>query len=372
MTLNFKIIRKIAVLAFFPIVILGSCGSGGSTPNPPSEPKDIIPTNLTLTIDVVGVDANHPNGDGSGVIHLTASATNATSYGFRFGNGSEVSSTSGQLVHTYTISGTNNYTVFVYAYSSTGNSINVSKDITVTVTPASFSTLVFSDEFDAAGTPINSKWTYDLGTGSNGWGNNESQYYTNRADNVIVEGGFLKITAKKENFSGAQYTSARLKTQGLFAFKYGKVEVRAKLPAGGGTWPAIWMLGSNITSVGWPASGEIDIMEHIGNDLGKIHGSIHTPSSFGATQNTATKMISDASTAFHIYGLQWTSEKIDFMIDNVVFYTYNPATKNNNNWPFDANQFIILNVAMGGNFGGSIDPNFTQATMEIDYVRVYQ
>lgn len=349
---------------------LVSCGGEGGTPNPPSQPTEIIPTNLNLTIEVVGTDANHPNGDGSGVIHCTATATNATTFGFRFGNGSEVTSASGQLIYTYTNQGTHNYTVYVYAYSSTGNSINVSKNITVTVTSKTYTTLLFSDEFNTPGAPDSSKWSYDIGSG--GWGNSESEYYTNRTDNAKVEGGYLKIIAQKESYQGSEYTSARLKTQNKFNFKYGKVEVRAKLPAGGGTWPAIWMLGSNITSVGWPASGEIDIMEHIGNDLGRIHGSIHTPSSFGATVNTSTKLVSDVSTAFHVYGVTWSPESIEFTIDEVVFYTYNPSAKNSNTWPFDANQFIILNVAMGGNFGGSIDPNFSQATMEIDYVRVYQ
>lgn len=362
--LKSEMYKSLITLNFFFASILLSCGGGGSSPIVDTSKT---PTNLVASVILAGSNNANPNGDGSGAITINFSATNATSFKINFGNGDIIETTSNTLNYTYTGSGLNSHTIFISAY-------NQNKFISKTILFSLFISpnLIFSDEFDGIGTPNNSKWTYDLGTGSNGWGNNESQYYTNRADNVVVEGGFLKITAKKENFSGAQYTSARLKTQGLFDFKYGKIEVRAKLPAGGGTWPAIWMLGSNITTVGWPACGEIDIMEHIGNDLGKIHGSIHTPSSFGATQNTATKMISDASTAFHVYGLQWTSEKIDFMIDNVVFYTYNPATKNSNTWPFDANQFIILNVAMGGNFGGSIDPNFTQATMEIDYVRVYQ
>jgi len=182
----------------------------------------------------------------------------------------------------------------------------------------------------------------------------------------------LKITAKKEDYQGFRYTSTRMLTQGKFDFTYGRVEVRAKLPIGGGTWPAIWMLGSSISTDGWPAAGEIDIMEHIGNEQGKIHSSIHTRSSFGNTVNTMSKMVSDVSTAFHIYGVKWTQNAIEFSIDEEVYYTYNPSTKNTSTWPFYANQFIILNVAMGGNFGGNVDSNFTQSTMEIDYVRVYQ
>lgn len=125
--------------------------------------------------------------------------------------------------------------------------------------------LIWSDEFNLDGAPDATKWAYDIGTGDWGWGNNEAQYYTSRADNVKVQNGVLKIIAQRENYSGSNYTSARIKTQGKFTFKYGRVEMRAKLPSGGGTWPALWMLGNNITTAGWPACGEIDIMEHLGN-----------------------------------------------------------------------------------------------------------
>jgi len=161
-------------------------------------------------------------------------------------------------------------------------------------------------------------------------------------------------------------------TQGKFNFTYGRVEVRAKLPSGGGTWPAIWMLGSNITTVGWPACGEIDIMEHIGNNQGTVQSAMHTPSSYGGTVNKGSQFIADVSTNFHIYTLEWTSEKMVFTVDGVEHYTYNPSMKNSNTWPFDKTQFLLLNVAMGGSFGGNIDSNFTSSTMEIDYVRVYQ
>jgi beta-glucanase (GH16 family) len=355
------------------LLLISCSGGGGSdTPYVPPVQQDIIPTNLNLTINIVGVDANNPNGDGSGIIECSASATNAVKFGYKFGSGSEIETTSGNMDYTYTTSGTNVYTVYVVAYSSTGNFISTSKQITVYVTPNTYNTLVFSDEFNIPGSPDSTKWGYDIGTGSGGWGNNEEEYYTNRTDNVVVEGGLLKITAKKEAYQGSEYTSTRMLTQNKYDFKYGRVEVKAKLPSGGGTWPAIWMLGSNITTVGWPACGEIDIMEHVGNDLGTIHESIHTSSSSGATVNTSTTYVSDATTAFHVYAIEWTSEKIDFFIDDTLCYSYNPSTKNSSTWPFDANQFIILNVAMGGSFGGNIDPNFVQSTMEIDYVRVYQ
>ena len=146
----------------------------------------------------------------------------------------------------------------------------------------------------------------------------------------------------------------------------------AKLPSGGGTWPALWMLGSNITSIGWPACGEVDIMEHVGNNLGTVQSAMHTLSSYGNTQNHGSQYLPDVSTAFHVYSVDWTSEEMVFAVDDVVHYTYNPSVKNSETWPFDANQFFILNIAMGGNLGGTIDPAFTEDTMEIDYIRVYQ
>ena len=228
--------------------------------------------------------------------------------------------------------------------------------------------LVWADEFEIDGSPCSDNWTYDLGAG--GWGNGEAQYYTR--DNAVVNNGFLKITVKKEVFNGSQYTSSRMLTKGKFDFTYGKVEVRAKLPKGGGTWPAIWMLGSNIDTVGWPACGEVDIMEHVGNNQGTVQSAMHTPSSYGGTVNHGQQFLDDVSSEFHVYAVEWTSEKMIFSVDDVVHYTYNPSTKDNNTWPYDADQFIILNIAMGGGFGGAIDPNFVSSTMQIDYVRVYQ
>jgi hypothetical protein len=170
----------------------------------------------------------------------------------------------------------------------------------------------------------------------------------------------------------ANYTSARIKTEGLYDFTYGRVDVLAKLPASGGVWPAIWMLGSSISSVGWPACGEIDIMEYVGNNPGFVSSALHTTSSSGATVNYNVVSITNETTEFHLYSVVWTEESITFLVDDVEHYTYNPTTKNAQTWPFNASQFIILNVAMGGTLGGTIDPDFTQDTMEVDYVRVYQ
>lgn len=231
--------------------------------------------------------------------------------------------------------------------------------------------LVWSDEFETAGTPNDANWTYDIGR-NGGWGNGEAQHYTSREDNVVVEDGLLKIKAKRENFEGANYTSARLKTQGRYNFTYGKVEVRAKLPSAAGTWPAIWMLGSNITSVGWPRCGEIDIMEQKGWDKSKVSAALHNQSSSGNTVNFREVEVLTSTSSFHTYSVNWTPDEIIFAVDGEVYYTYSPDTQNEENWPYDRPQFIILNVAMGGSLGGQIPDDFTESEMEIDYVRVYR
>jgi beta-glucanase (GH16 family) len=245
-----------------------------------------------------------------------------------------------------------------------------------------FNTLVWSDEFNTNGAVNAANWHHQTQIPQgNSWYNGEVQHYTNRQVNANVNNGMLNIVARKETFTDQgvtkQYTSARLNSK--FAFKYGRVEVRAKLPTGVGTWPAIWTLGKNIIepggfwsatngTVSWPACGEIDIMEHWGNNQNYVQSAIHTPSSFGSTVNIGGQIISTASTQFHIYTLEWTSEKMTFSVDGVVHYVYNPPVKDANTWPFDSDQYLLLNVAMQP----AIDPLFTQSAMEIDYVRVYQ
>lgn len=228
-----------------------------------------------------------------------------------------------------------------------------------------YNNLVFEDNFETNGPPNPANWTYDLGGGVNGWGNGELQTYTNNSDNIIVEDGKLKITAKKV---GNSYTSSRIKTENLFEFTYGRVEVRAKLPTGGGTWPAIWMLGQDYATNTWPGCGEIDIMEHVGNDQNNIHATLHFPGNSGGNGVTGSTVIDTASTEFHNYSVEWTPEVIKFLVDDEVFHSF----ANTSTTPFNNDFFIILNVAMGGNFGGAIDPNFTQSTLEIEYVKVYQ
>ena len=240
------------------------------------------------------------------------------------------------------------------------------KPVETTGFVSEFNNLVWSDEFDTAGAPDATKWTYDLGAG--GWGNQEVQSYTNSATNVSVADGLLKITAVKD---GSNYTSARLKTQGLYSFKYGRVEVKAKLPASAGTWPAIWMLGSNFSTVGWPLCGEIDIMEQTGADKTKTLGTFHwfnTAGNNNASYGESTT-VTNASTEFHLYSVEWTADKITVLLDNEAYVSMD----NSSSLPFyDKNFFMILNVAMGGTLGGTIDPAFTQDSMEVDYVRVYQ
>ncbi|SFU30412.1 Glycosyl hydrolases family 16 [Pustulibacterium marinum] len=232
-----------------------------------------------------------------------------------------------------------------------------------------YTNLVWSDEFDVDGAPNADNWSYNLGTGDSGWGNNEQQYYTDDSDNISVADGVLKITAKAESFMGSNYTSARIVSENKFDFTYGKVEFRAKLPQGAGTWPALWMLGSDYATNTWPGCGEIDVMEHVGNDQNTIHGTLHYPGNSGGNANTGSTTVSDASEAFHVYSVIWSPDSIRFFVDDQeAFHT----VANSDALPFNSDFFIIMNVAMGGNFGGDIDPAFTESSMEVDYVRVYQ
>jgi len=226
-----------------------------------------------------------------------------------------------------------------------------------------YNNMVWEDDFNTDGAPDPTKWTYDLGAG--GWGNGELQTYTSDAANVILEGGSLKIKAKA---SGAGYSSARIKTQGLNEFKYGRVEVRAKLPQSQGTWPAIWMLGANFSTVGWPSSGEIDIMEQTGQDKTTIHSTVHYPGNSGGSGPTKSTAVTNADTEFHNYTVEWSATKIEFYLDGVSYHVFD----NDSSKPFNADFFLILNVAMGGSLGGTVDPAFTEDLMEIDYVKVYQ
>jgi len=232
--------------------------------------------------------------------------------------------------------------------------------------------LVWSDEFDHGNAPDTTIWNYELGDGCPklcGWGNNEEEFYTRSKENIRIENGVLVINAIK---NGDQWTSARITTKGKRNFTYGRIEFKAKLARGQGTWAALWMLGESIAKVGWPACGEIDILEHVGRNPGVVQSAMHTPSKYGETTNKGDTQIEAFDTEFHIYAADWTKEKIEFSVDGKSYYTYQPETHSAETWPFDAPFYIIMNVAMGGGFGGPIDPDLTSARMEVDYVRVYQ
>ena len=234
--------------------------------------------------------------------------------------------------------------------------------------------LVWSDEFNNTGLPDAAKWNYDVG--GHGWGNNELQFYTDkRQENARVENGNLVIEARKENWQSKEYTSARLVTKGKGDWKYGRIEVRAKIPSGRGTWPAIWMLAST-NPLAWPDDGEIDIMEHVGFDQGRIHGTIHCKkyNHVIGTQKSATIMVPDCSTAFHVYGLQWTADSIKVSIDGNAYFSFANEHTGKDAWPFDQPFHLLLNIAVGGNWGGQqgVDTTIFPARLEVDYVRVYQ
>ncbi|MFZ5940614.1 MAG: family 16 glycosylhydrolase [Bacteroidota bacterium] len=241
--------------------------------------------------------------------------------------------------------------------------------------------LVWSDEFD--GSSLNTdNWTYETGTGSWGWGNNEKEYYTSRSENIRVENGMLVIEARKESYSGSSYTSARIKSLNKQEFAYGKIEARLRLPKGAGTWPAFWMLGK----VGsWPGCGEIDIMEHVGKEPKNIHCALHTLNkngmngkNFSATQTLEVNAADD----FHVITLEWIEnefqgyDRMHFYVDGVETATFGETAQlqDSKDWPFNTPFFFIINLAIGGNWGGTIDDTMfdNPVLYQIDYIRVYQ
>ncbi len=235
--------------------------------------------------------------------------------------------------------------------------------------------LVWADEFNTAGLPDPSRWGYNQGGG--GWGNNELQFYTaGRKENAWVENGNLVISARKENYRGRKYSSARMITKNKGDWKYGRIEVKAKLPKGKGIWPAIWMLPTKSAYGGWPKSGEIDIMEFVGYMPDSVFGSVHTGlyNHTIGTQRTEGIVLKDLATAFHVYAIEWTEEKISFLIDDKKYYEFKNERTGSGAWPFDQEFHLILNIAVGGNWGGKygVDDAIFPQTMQIDYVRVYQ
>ena len=345
-------------IALFATLAITACGGGGGTalvtaPNPVTPADKVAPVisligEATVTLQQ-GTTYTDPGATATDNIDGAVSAT--------------TTDTVGTAIGTYTL----NYS----ATDSAGNSSSLPRTVNVIANPSSISAI------------DSSKWFHQtlLPNGSS-WYNGEQQHYTDRTENSYVSNGTLKIVAKKESYRDQNvtknYTSARLNSK--YAFQYGTVEVRAKLPSGVGTWPAIWTLGKNINEPGaywqtqgfgtmsWPASGEIDIMEHWGSSENFVQSAMHTPSSSGNTQNKGGQTVATATSQFHVYKLEWTAQKMVFSVDDVIHYTYAPAVKNASTWPFDAEQYLLLNFAIEA----QIDSNFSQAEMEIDYVRIYE
>ncbi|MFY0624850.1 MAG: glycoside hydrolase family 16 protein [Reichenbachiella sp.] len=336
------------------------------------------PSNLTLDITI--------SEDGSGLVNIEAMADNTTDYHFYSGVSGEVDpieNTTGVFEYTYLSSGI--YTVEVLAFGSSGRFIKKTEQITVEtennvqpgdgyITPPSYDgmTLVWSDEFD--GNSLNlADWTFEIGNGNGGWGNDELEYYLEA--NTTVTEGILTIEAKNESFNGYDYTSSRIITKGKQQFRYGRVDIRAVLPYGQGLWPALWMLGSNIDAVGWPACGEVDIMEMVGGSStdNEVHGTIHwdnngSYASYGNGTSLASGIFADE---FHVFSIIWDENKITWYLDDVQFNVVDitPGSLSE----FHQDYFFIFNVAVGGRWPGS--PNsftvFPQKMM-VDYIRVFQ
>jgi beta-glucanase (GH16 family) len=237
--------------------------------------------------------------------------------------------------------------------------------------------LAWSDEFNYTGLPDSLKWGYDVG--GHGWGNQEKQYYTgNRLENARVENGLLTIEARRDFWNEHEYTSVRLVSRGKGDWTYGRFEIRAKLPAGRGTWPAIWMLptSGNYGSGGWPDNGEIDIMEHVGYNPGMIHGSTHCQAYYWKNHNqkTGTIKVPDAETEFHNYIMEWYPQEIKIFLDDSLYFTSKNEGTGWQVWPFDKPFHLLLNIAIGGAWGGvqGIDTTIFPQRMDVDYVRVYK
>ncbi len=241
--------------------------------------------------------------------------------------------------------------------------------------PANY-VLVWSDEFSTNGLPDPAKWDEDTSVNKTGWYNHELQYYSRqRPENAQVQDGTLRIIARKESLSsmpdwgGQAYTSSRMLTRGKADWTYGYFEIRAKLPCGKGTWPAIWMLGSKGQ---WPADGELDIMEQVGSNPSRVFSTVHRTAGFGGNGSGSDFQVPDACTAFHNYQMLWTPDAIQFGMDGTLNHTYTNPKTGYDAWPFDNPQYMILNIAIGGDLGGPVDDSIFPVTMEVDYVRVWQ
>ncbi len=327
----------------------------------PDDPGVVLPSNLVSTTTVT-----------EGRVDVTATAENANFFTFTFFEGTDstsVEAANGVADYTFTTSGT--HTVRTRAHASYTDFIETSEDVTIDLGPGFTGgipttgyttplnqpgyTLVWNDEF--AGSSLSSDWTQEIGTGNNGWGNNELQFY--RAENTQVTDGMLIITAKQELYNGSNYTSSRIKTQGMRSFKNGRIDIRAAVPFGQGIWPALWMLGDEFSNVGWPACGEIDIMEMVGGDGAggdnTVHGTIHwdnngSHAEFGGSTTLSSGIYAEN---FHVYSIIWTETEIRWLVDDQQFHVadISPAALSELNDEF----FFIFNIAVGGNWPGNPD-----------------
>lgn len=259
----------------------------------------------------------------------------------------------------------------------TENGSNFVTDTSGFNSPLSYAgkTLVWDEEFSGSSIDPN-EWNYEIGNGSGGWGNNELEYYTNSTNNAFVSNGNLIIEARKESINGFNYSSARLTTQNKKAFTYGRVDIRAKLPRGQGVWPALWMLGSDINTAGWPASGEIDIMELLGQDSSKVYGTLHYGASGATHQSKGNTYVLNGnyfSSKFHVFSMDWKQDTVRLYVDNNLMLAVNKADVGTSPYPFNLPFFFIFNVAVGGNFPGNPDGTTTfPQRMIVDYIRVFQ
>lgn len=340
------------------------------------EPKAQLPENLMVEITL--------SSNVRGKVDVKATAQKVNYYSVLFGSsatGVSIETTTGNASYTFDKPGT--YPIRVRAHTTKTAFIEEVDSVVIDEaglqdgynTPSSYSgyNLVWADEFNGSDLDLNN-WSFNIGRGNGGWGNNESQYYTDGANNLMVKDGRLVITAKKESIGDAEYSSARIVTQGKKEFQFGRIDIRAKLPKGQGIWPALWMLGSNITSVGWPACGEIDIMELIGHIPNTVYGTAHWGSSFPSTYKTGQISLpaGEFDDQYHVFTIIWEQNQIKWYMDDKAFHTITPSNTGSI-YPFNNKFFFIFNVAVGGNWPGYPDGTtvFPQ-TMEVDFIRVFQ
>jgi beta-glucanase (GH16 family) len=388
--------RKLRVFLLAGLVLAGCGGGGGGGGSSGGEPVPPPPPPADRTAPTVTVSDNVADATATGPVVFSFLFSEAPGDSFGADDIVVGGGVAGPLVKAsatrYTLSveptanasGTLTVSVAAGRFRDAAGNANTAAALATQAydTRAPGWTLVWSDEFDTDGLPDPDKWDYDTERNAAGWFNGELQYYAReRPENARVEGGRLIITARKEQLSsapdwgGQNYTSVRLVTRGKASWTTGFFEVRAKMPCGQGTWPAIWMLG---TGGRWPEDGEIDILEQTGQDKGRVLGTIHTRAynyfngTLGVGQGASTALPT-ACTAFHDYQLTWTADHIRIGVDGVQYFEFaNPKAGDPDRWPFDNPQYLILNLAIGGSLGGAVDPAFTDQRMEVDHVRVYR